>query len=231
MLDTQHLALVAIFVGLFLLVCGPVHECAHAYMAWRLGDGTAKLFGRVTLNPVAHLDPVGALMLAITALSGIGLGWAKPTPVNPYNLRGRYADSLVAAAGPISNLVLAAVFAVAFRIVAPGHFIWDSQLAYDYENSWIGLLALVLWIGVQLNVILAIFNLIPVPPLDGSHVLFDVLDPRTAREIRPLFDQYGIFILILLILPLTPSGSVLGIVLQKVGLPIISLLVGAPPIG
>ena len=107
-----------VWVVLFLLIAGPVHECAHAVAAWRMGDGTARMFGRITLNPIVHFDPVGGSLLAVSALlGGAGFGWAKPTPVNPYNLRGRHADSIVAAAGPVSNLVLAALFAIPFRIL------------------------------------------------------------------------------------------------------------------
>ena len=111
---------VAIFMGLFLLISGPVHECAHAYTAWKLGDGTARLFGRVTLNPVAHFDPLGAGMILLSSLAGFGIGWAKPTPVNPYNLRGRYANTMVSVAGPLSNLALAMVFAIGLRSPCPG---------------------------------------------------------------------------------------------------------------
>src|SRR5688572_6311208 len=109
-----------------LLVGFPVHEFSHALAAWRLGDGTARLFGRLTLNPIAHFDPIGGSLLAITMLlsgstgNAFGFGWAKPTPVNPLNLRGgRQGEAIVALAGPASNLVLASLGALVFRIVNP----------------------------------------------------------------------------------------------------------------
>jgi len=180
---------------MFLLISGPVHECAHAFVAWKLGDGTAKLFGRVSLNPIRHFDPIGGTLLAVSVLlSGgrFGFGWAKPTPVNPYNLRGRYADSMVAAAGPFSNLALAAVCAIGFRIL------WANGIDPD-NTSAINMLQLVFATGIALNVILLVFNLIPIPPLDGSHVLFDVLDPRTSQALRGMMNQYGILLLVVLV--------------------------------
>jgi Zn-dependent protease len=199
-LTSLDLAQAVIFIGMFLLISGPVHECAHAFVAWKLGDGTAKMFGRVSLDPIRHFDPIGGTLLAasvlLSTLSGrgaFGFGWAKPTPVNPYNLRGRYADSMVAAAGPISNLALAAVCAVGFRIL------WANGIGPD-NTSAINMLQLVFATGMLLNVVLLIFNLIPIPPLDGSHVLFDILDPRTSQELRGMMNQYGILLLVLLVM-------------------------------
>jgi Zn-dependent protease len=194
-LTSLELAQAVIFIGMFLLISGPVHECAHAFVAWKLGDGTAKMFGRVSLDPIRHFDPIGGTLLAVSVLlSGgrFGFGWAKPTPVNPYNLRGRYAESMVAAAGPFSNLALAAVCAIGFRIL------WANGI--DPNNtSAINMLQLVFATGIALNVILLIFNLIPIPPLDGSHVLFDVLDPRTSQALRGMMNQYGILLLVVLV--------------------------------
>lgn len=207
------------FVALFLLVSGPVHECMHAYVAWKLGDGTAKLFGRITLDPITHFDPIGGTLLAgsvflslLVGGAGFGFGWAKPTPVNPYNLRGRHADSLVAAAGPLSNLGLAVLFAVGFRIL-------DMNGAVAYNDSAIDMVQLVMATGIVLNVILLIFNLIPIPPLDGSHVLFDFLDPRTSQEIRGTLNQYGMILLVLLVF-------VGGHYIYSVVAPIANLLAG-----
>ena len=141
------------------------------------------MFGRVSLDPIKHFDPVGGtLLVASVVLSqgAMGFGWAKPTPVNPFNLRGRYADTVVAVAGPLSNLALAALFAVGFRIM------WAN--GYDPDNtSALNMLQLVFWVGVQLNVALMVFNLLPIPPLDGSHVLLDLLDPNTANGLRVFF--------------------------------------------
>jgi Zn-dependent protease len=223
----SQLANIAIFMGLFLLVCGPVHECAHAYAAWRLGDGTARMFGRLTLNPVAHFDPVGALMILISSLAGFGIGWAKPTPVNPYNLRGRYGDAIVAAAGPFSNLVLAAIFAMLLRLM--GSFWSASGGTFLYDSSVPGAITVILFYGVALNVLLMIFNLLPVPPLDGSHVFINLLDRDTAAQVKPFFDQYGFFIFILCLLPIFPGQvSVVGAVYQRIAIPIIGFLVGVP---
>ncbi len=227
-MTSDQVAQIIIWIGLFLAVSGPVHECAHAFAAWKLGDGTAKLFGRLTLNPIVHFDPIGGLMLIFSAFVSrgtFGFGWAKPTPVNPYNLRGRHADSIVALAGPVSNLILAAVFAVGYRAVSGDHALFlDGRFGYD--STPLGLISLVCFTAVQLNVVLAIFNLIPIPPLDGSHVLYDVLSPRTVHEIRPYLDQYGFMFLILLIIPLG-NESVLSMIFSAVGVPIIALLVGA----
>jgi Zn-dependent protease len=227
-LTSDQLAQIIIWVGLFLAVSGPVHESAHAYAAWRLGDGTAKLFGRLTLNPIVHFDPIGGLMLVFSAFASggtFGFGWAKPTPVNPYNLRGRHADSIVALAGPVSNLALAAAFAVGYRVLIGGNLLFLNGHLSDWARTPVGLATLVCYTAVQLNVVLAIFNLIPIPPLDGSHVLYDVLSPRTVHEIRPYLDQYGFFFLILLIIPLG-NQSVLSSIFDTIGVPIINLLLG-----
>ena len=209
-----------IWLALFFLVAGPVHECAHAFTAWRLGDGTAKMFGRVTLDPVVHFDPVGggllifSVVMSLVTGGGVGFGWAKPTPVNPYNLRGRYADARVAAAGPLSNLAMAAFFAVAFRILY-------AQGAWPDNDSAIDMLALVCYEGVVLNIVLMLFNFIPVAPLDGSHVLLDVVDRNTARDIQRLMDQYEIMILIGVVLL---AGQLIRPILN----PIVSALIGLP---
>ena len=179
-----------ILIAIFLLVAFPVHEFSHAYVAYRLGDGTAKMFGRLTLNPIVHFDPFGGLMLIISALySGLLFGWAKPTPVNPAMLRDRRnGEVYVALAGPASNLVMALIGAIVFRV---GMDAWVtlpdlvSQVVYDF---------------VYFNIALGFFNLIPIPPLDGSTLLFRFLDPRTAYQLRPVLNQYGFLILIVFIL-------------------------------
>ena len=118
MLDVEELIPRAIAVGVFLLVGFPVHEFAHAYAAWRLGDGTAKMFGRLTLNPLAHLDPSGRSSSCLVLSFGFFIGWAKPTPINPSMLRGgRRSEAIVAAAGPVSNILMAVIAAILFRLV------------------------------------------------------------------------------------------------------------------
>ena len=147
-----------IVLAIMLLVAFPVHEFSHALAAWRLGDGTAKLFGRLTLSPIAHFDPLGGTLLAISMLlSPFGFGWAKPTPVNPTNLRGgRQSEALVAVAGPLSNFVMACLGAVVFRVLV----VAAPTLARDIPRD-------VAWIFVVVNLGLMLFNLVPIPPLDG----------------------------------------------------------------
>jgi Zn-dependent protease len=202
--DPDRIIPAAIVVAIMLLVGFPVHEFSHALAAYRLGDGTAKLFGRLTLNPLAHFDPVGGVLLAITFIgsaaagSAFGFGWAKPTPVNPMNLMyGRRGEAIVAAAGPISNLVLAAAAAIPLR-----YLIANPELALQ-----IPMLVNILDLFVLINLVLMLFNLIPIPPLDGSKVLFAFLDRRTEYQIRPVLEQYGFFVLIFLFF-LPPGGSI-----------------------
>jgi len=209
-----------VVLAVFLFVAFPVHEFAHALAAYRLGDGTARLFGRLTLNPVAHFDPFGGLLLAVTMITSGGMsgfGWAKPTPVAPHNLRGgRYGEAIVAFAGPASNLVLAAAAALPFR------YIQATGMAVP------NILVTILFSFVAINVVLMIFNLIPIPPLDGSKVLFAFLSPATSWRVRPVLEQYGFLILLAAIfLPIPPTGSsAIEIVFDVVGIPILRLLLG-----
>jgi Zn-dependent protease len=204
-LDLQVILPAAIVVAIMLLVGLPVHEFSHALAAYRLGDGTAKLFGRLTLNPIAHFDPVGGTLLALTFIGSaaaggaLGFGWAKPTPVNPLNLEGgRRGEAIVAAAGPLSNLVLAIAGAIPFRFLLA-----NPQLAGSDS-----LLFQVLFLFIQINLLLMIFNLIPIPPLDGSKVMFAFMDRRTEYQVRPFLEQYGFFILIALLF--FPPGNSIG---------------------
>jgi Zn-dependent protease len=205
-----------ITIAIFLLVAFPIHEFFHALVAYRLGDSTAKYAGRLSLNPIVHFDPVGGGLLTITMLLGsFVFGWAKPTPINPYNLRyGHRGEALVALAGPASNAVMAVAAAIPLR------FILGSSLAVP------DLVLQVLYLFVYVNVILAIFNLLPIPPLDGSKLLFGALAPRTVYRIRPVLEQYGFLILIVAILPIFGGESLLGIVVVPVIDAIVKLLVG-----
>jgi Zn-dependent protease len=221
---TSELIAAVIVLLIMLLVAFPIHEFSHALAAWRLGDGTARLFGRLTLNPVAHFDPVGGSLLAISmllsAIQGggfFGFGWAKPTPVNPLNLRGgRQGEAIVALAGPASNLVLASIGGLLFRLL----------VALQADVPF--LLVQVIYAFVVINLILMLFNLIPIPPLDGSRALFALLPPQVAWRWRPLIEQYGpILLLIAVFLPIVPGGGTLiGVVFNQVGPPLISLLLG-----
>jgi len=208
-------------VAIFLLVGFPVHEFSHALVAYRLGDGTAKMFGRLTLNPIVHLDPVGSLILVASALLGSGfiIGWAKPTPVNPSMLRGgRRAEAWVAAAGPVSNLVMAIAGAIVFRVLdaivgpgAPGFVVFIGNVT--------------LWF-VLINLALFIFNLIPIPPLDGSKVMFALMNPRTVWQIRPKLEQWGFLILIVVMIIPINGISIGGRVILPLLNGLLSVLVG-----
>ena len=163
-----------------------VHEAAHAWTASRLGDPTARLLGRLTLNPVAHVDPIGTLLFPLLAMStGLPLiGWAKPVPVNSRHLRSPKRDfALIAAAGPISNLILAVAGAAICRW-SPG----KGLLANAHRSPF-----------VILNVLLAVFNMVPVPPLDGGNVLIGVL-PHSAGHVIERLRPYGFLLLYALML-------------------------------
>jgi len=207
-------------IAFFLLLSFPVHEFSHAWAAYRLGDGTAKLFGRLTLNPIVHFDPLGGFLLLVSSLIGIGVGWAKPTPVNPINLRGgRRSEGLVAAAGPLSNLVLAVFGGILFR---PLFANYHGGTGVDYY------LLQVIADFVVINIALLLFNFIPVPPLDGSKVLYGFLSPRQQYQWRPVLEQYGFLLLIVVaFLPILPGGTTLfQTVFERIGGPLINFLVG-----
>lgn len=168
-----------------------MHELAHGTVSARLGDPTPRWAGRLTLNPLAHLDPVGTLVFVLTSLTapvtGFAIGWAKPVPVDPRYYRDpRRGLTLVGLAGPVSNLVLAFLFALPFRLhLLPG-------------GAWRGPLGTFLAVNLVVNVGLAVFNLLPVPPLDGSKVLAGLVPARKSGWIRQL-ESYGPFLLILIL--------------------------------
>ena len=215
--DTAQLLPRLLAAGIILLVAFPVHEFAHAWAAWRLGDGTAKLFGRLTLNPIVHFDPIGGLLLLISSLSGFGVGWAKPTPVNPSNLRGGHdSEGIVAFAGPASNLLLAAVGAIVLRLV----------LATDLALPELVIRTMLYFIVI--NIGLMLFNLVPIPPLDGSKVLFSMMNPRQVWQWRPTLEQYGFILLIFVaFVPVLPGQQTIFFwIFERIGSPIINFLVG-----
>jgi Zn-dependent protease len=181
-----------------------VHESAHAWVALRRGDATAYMLGRVTLNPIKHIDPVGTVLLPlIAAFTGAPLlGWAKPTPVNPRNFKRLVLDDiLVSVAGPVSNFLVAigALLLLAAISFAPGGRETVRGLAGGFglpgTDSIIEPVTLLAYEFLWINIILAMFNLIPVPPLDGSHVIRHFL-PDSARS---LFDRVGMFGLLALV--------------------------------
>ena len=183
-----------IVVAVMLLVGFPVHEFMHAWTAWRLGDSTARWQGRVSLDPRVHLDQTGSLMLVISAafsvLSSGGLlfGWAKPTPVNPLNLRhGRRGHALVAFAGPASNLVIAMLVAVPLRVMEADY----DTYVFIRENLLLDLAYNVLLTLLVLNIVLFIFNLLPMPPLDGWSVVGGLVPAPMARRMHELEVQYA----------------------------------------
>jgi len=189
--------------GLIILIFSIViHEVAHGAMAYWLGDATAKYAGRLTLNPIPHIDPVGSVFLPLILWatgSPVLFGWAKPVPYNPYNLRDqKYGSALVGAAGPGSNLLLALLFGILIKILA-AYAPMSSALV-----TFIGLLSYI----VLINIFLAIFNLVPIPPLDGSKILFALL-PDSANNIKMFLEQWGMFLLLFFILYL--SGIIMPI--------------------
>jgi Zn-dependent protease len=182
-------------IGYFVLLFAiTIHESAHGWAALKMGDPTASNLGRISLNPLHHIDPIGTVLLPIIMmLTGIPFfGWAKPVPVNPLNLRNQRRDNLlISAAGPLSNLIAGAFFLIAI--------IFLKSLSSNLANFFaIQGLALILFYGALINTLLAIFNLIPVPPLDGSGVLMGFLSDEAAEKydkIRP----YGFLIILALL--------------------------------
>jgi Zn-dependent protease len=178
------------------------HESAHAWMAWRLGDPTAKMLGRITLNPIKHIDLIGSIIMPLlTLVSGFGVfGWAKPTPVDPRHFRRPVRDDiLTSVAGPVSNLILATAAVVGLALL-----LRIAPYAPAVEP-----LALMLYAALRVNVVLAIFNLIPLPPLDGSHVFRHLL----PRSLQQGYDMLGMFSIVLIFLF---AGRVLRIVAAPV---------------
>ncbi|MDB5266713.1 MAG: peptidase [Parcubacteria group bacterium] len=175
-----------IFQIAILIMSVVIHEVSHGYMANYLGDPTAKLEGRLTLNPLKHLDLVGSFIVPVIAYftGGFIFGWAKPVPYNPYNLRpGRWPEALVALAGPASNLILAVVFGLFLRF----------SLVHGVGNAGFAEITMMI---VLVNLVLTVFNLVPLPPLDGSKLLF-ALFPERMYKMRHFFERYG-FVLVLL---------------------------------
>jgi len=191
-----------------LLLAITIHEFAHAWMADYLGDPTAKLSGRLTLNPLAHLDPLGTLALFL-----FHFGWGKPVPVDPFNLRDPRRDAaLISLAGPAANLILATSLSLILKLGAP-----FSPLFLFFQPI------------IVLNVSLAVFNLLPVYPLDGEKIILGLLPEEKAREWEHILSQYGLFFIILLLFPLYGTSLASMIISPVVNL-ILSILLPTPPL-
>ena len=191
-----------VFLLFVLVVSVVLHEVSHGVVANSLGDPTAKNAGRLTLNPIGHVDPVGSLLLPFLFIVSGGpvIGWAKPVPINPFMLKNQtWAPALVSLAGPGSNLLLALVFSLLVR------FLPLETLSPLFSGALVSI--------VQLNLYLALLNLLPIPPLDGSHLLFAFL-PKSFEPLKMLLARYGFFILLFLVFLFPPFLSFLSFLVR-----------------
>lgn len=203
-----------------LLLAISAHEAAHAWMSYKFGDDTARLLGRITLNPVAHTDPIGTLLIPIvgfivTASGGIPflIGWGKPTPVNPLRWRNKdLANVMVSIAGILANLLIATIAFIIFKLLL------RTSLGAIVPESFMEPVGLLFRNLLLLNVSLAVFNLLPFPPLDGSKVLETFL-PESMQPILATLEQYGYLILLLLM-----YMGILGAIIRPVLWLVVSLL-------
>lgn len=186
------ITIISIVILIFSII---IHEIAHGFMADKLGDPTARLQGRLTLNPIKHIDPVGSIIVPlITSLSGFTFGWAKPVEYNPYNLKNkRQGEFFIALAGPMSNILLAVIFGLIIRFASAGA---TTVTPFIEICSYI----------VIINLVLAIFNLIPLPPLDGSKLLFAWL-PQQYGQLRMMLETYGMIFILVVVFFLWPVIS------------------------
>ena len=176
-----------VFSILILIFSVIVHEVSHGYAAYLLGDNTAKYAGRLNLNPFNHLEWFGSLILPILSyrFGGFILGWAKPVPFNPYNLRNqKWGEAIVAVAGPLSNISIAVFFGLLIRF----------GVASQFGPAFLNISTII----VMINLVLATFNLVPIPPLDGSKILFSLL-PYSMRYVRDYLERYQIFLILIFV--------------------------------
>jgi Zn-dependent protease len=196
MFDLSHFNLHQFIISVVVLVCSiALHEFGHAFSADYLGDPTPRREGRITLWPDKHFDPLGFTMLIVTSITGFGIAWGKPVMVNPRYFKKPNRDMMiVTACGPLMNLLLALLFGLPLRFIAE-RGIWSSdQLMYQFFYAFV-------WI----NLALMFFNLIPIPPLDGSKILYGLLPFNMAAQYERFMGQYGMWILIILLV--TPGSS------------------------
>ncbi|MCZ7580220.1 MAG: site-2 protease family protein [Fimbriimonadaceae bacterium] len=193
-----------------ILISVALHEFAHAKMADLAGDPTPRFYRRVTLNPLAHLDPLGTVMIVITVLSGFGIGWGKPVPVNPSRMKNPRWDHFASvAAGPLSNVLQATVYAVIARLMMATGVLAPQQL-FDLSNP----LSIILVMGVMINIGLALFNMIPLGPLDGHWIVGAFLPERQRIQWYAWNRNYGGFLFLSLIIlgQIFPNFDVIGMV-------------------
>lgn len=186
-----------------------VHECAHAWAAERSGDATGRYLGRVTLNPIPHIDIFGTIIFPLIAITtgGLMFGWAKPVPFNPYNLRDRRMGEIaIAFAGPLSNFLLAAIFVSLFKLIFQ-----TPLLSADLLGDLTPPVYTLVDIGIRLNVILGVFNLIPIPPLDGHHILRNLLPESLAEMYAQIPSWMGFMLLFLLV-----RAGITGMLVQPI---------------
>ncbi len=211
-----------LFYLIGLVIAITVHEYAHAYAAEHLGDPTPRLMGRLTLNPLAHLDPLGTIMLLIARF-----GWGKPVQFDPFNLRHPRRDSaIISLAGPVSNFLLAIVCAVLFQILFRFRL---TALSLTSVNALVYLAIGLLQPIILLNVILGVFNLLPVHPLDGFKIVEGILPDEYARQWKEL-EPYGMIFLLFLIFPLFGSVSPVSRLISPIVTFILALLLPAAPV-
>ena len=196
-----------------LLVAITIHEYAHAWAADRLGDPTPRLQGRLTLNPLAHLDPIGTIMLLL-----VKIGWGKPVQFDPYNLQNPKRDTaLISLAGPFSNLALATLLSLVLRLVSS-------------PFSALHFLSFLIPPFIFLNLVLAIFNLIPIHPLDGGKILIGLLPHKDAYQVDRFLNQYGMLILLFLLLPVWNGSSPILFIITPIINFLLSILIPGSPI-
>ena len=179
-----------------ILIASSFHEYAHAWAATKLGDLTAKINGRLTLNPLAHIDPIGAISMLI-----LRFGWSKPVPINEYNFERRERDTaLVSLAGPISNMLLLLITALINLLLKP------TGIASTFVSTF-----------AMVNIVLAVFNLLPIPPLDGHKIVRAIL-PQKVRYYWESMEKYQMILLAILLIPIFPFGSIVSLIMGKVSI-------------